>query len=97
MNINNINSPTDVLSYVQDLCSKPYPEQLKEAQERIGAPLDYAPNDTVEETIKSNTDLLASYFREYELELKNNPDILKEYLAQKLGEEFIEMMGRNSK
>ncbi len=52
---------------------------------------------TAEDVISDNTDLLASYYREYERSLKNDPDVLKEFLAQKLGEEFIAVMGRHSK
>ena len=94
--LHDITSLTDVKGYVQALCNKPYAEQLKLAKERI-QPLDYPENrDNDKAIIERNADLLASYYREYERDLDSNPDMLREFLAQKLGEEFIDLMGRHS-
>ncbi len=59
------------------------------------APKDYATTDAYDTVIKYNADLLASYYREYERNVSEHPDLLKEYLAQKLGDEFIAMMDRH--
>ncbi len=95
MNIKDINSIDTLMNYSSNLSEQVCRSQLDASEQTfIHAPKDYATSDTHEAVIESNADLLASYYREYERNLADNPNLLKEFLAQKLGEEFIAMMGR---
>ncbi len=98
MSIKGINSIDTLMNYASNLSEQACRSQLDASEQTfMHVPKDYATTDTYEAVIESNADILASHYREYERNVSEHPDLLKEYLAQKLGEEFITMMGRHSK
>ncbi len=98
MKIEQIDSIDTLMTYAKNLTEQTCRSHLDASEETfMQAPKDYAATDAYETVIKYNADLLASHYREYERNVSEHPDLLKEYLAQKLGEEFIAMMDRLSK
>ncbi len=96
MSIRDINSIDTLMDYANNLSEQTCRSRLDASEATfMHTPKDYVATDAYETVIKHNADILASYYREYERNVSEHPDLLKEYLAQKLGDEFIAMMGRH--